>query len=87
MHLPHTMNASIRSTATALRLAGLLAAAVLTGCAGWQPPEAWDKGALARPEMTMAGDPLGDRFDQHIYTSKENASGGYGVGGGGCGCN
>ncbi|MEP7084117.1 MAG: DUF4266 domain-containing protein, partial [Betaproteobacteria bacterium] len=32
-------------------------------------------------------DPLDDRFSQHIYTSKENASGGYGAGGGGCGCN
>lgn len=64
----------------------LLAAAALTGCA-LQPPSAWDKRALAKPEMTMAGDPLADRFDQHIYASKENASGGYGVGGGGCGCN
>ena len=25
--------------------------------------------------------------EQHIYSSKESASGGYGVGGGGCGCN
>ena len=63
-----------------------LAAASLAGCA-LQPPPAWEKRALARPEMTMAGDPLADRFDQHIYASKENASGGYGVGGGGCGCN
>lgn len=63
-----------------------LAAAALAGCA-LQPPQPWDKRALAKPEMTFAGDPLADRFDQHIYTSKENASGGYGVGGGGCGCN
>ena len=62
------------------------ASAVLTGCA-LQPPDPWEKRALAKPEMTMAGDPLADRFDQHIYASKENASGGYGVGGGGCGCN
>lgn len=65
--------------ATALTLAS-------TGCA-ITAPQAWEKGALARPEMTMAGDALGDRFNQHIYTSKENASGGNGVGGGGCGCN
>jgi hypothetical protein len=32
-------------------------------------------------------DPLDDRFTQHTYLSKENMSGGYGVGGGGCGCN
>jgi hypothetical protein len=37
--------------------------------------------------MSMGGDTLSQRFDQHIYSSKENASGGYGVGGGGCGCN
>ena len=37
--------------------------------------------------MTMSADPLDQRFVQHIYSSKENASGGYGVGGGGCGCN
>ncbi|GAA0763372.1 DUF4266 domain-containing protein [Ideonella azotifigens] len=78
------MNPPLR---TGLLASLLLATATLGGCAGWQAPQAWEKGALARPEMTMAGDPLGDRFDQHIYTSKENASGGYGVGGGGCGCN
>jgi hypothetical protein len=63
-----------------------LAVVALAGCA-LQPPQAWEKRALAKPEMTMAGDPLADRFDQHTYNSKENASGGYGVGGGGCGCN
>jgi hypothetical protein len=64
----------------------LLCAAALTGCA-FAPPQAWEKGNLAKPEMTMDGDPLNERFLQHIYSSKENASGGYGVGGGGCGCN
>ena len=37
--------------------------------------------------MTFESDPLDQRFVQHIYSSKENSSGGYGVGGGGCGCN
>ena len=46
-----------------------------------------EKGNLAKQEMTMGGNPLDERFTQHIYGSKENASGGYGVGGGGCGCN
>ena len=59
---------------------------LLTGCA-MSPPQAWQKGALAKPEMTMDNDPLDQAFTQHIYTSKESASGGYGVGGGGCGCN
>jgi len=61
-------------------------AATLHGCA-FAPPQPWEKGALARPEMTMASDPLDQRFIQHVYGSKESASGGYGVGGGGCGCN
>lgn len=70
----------------AMAAVGALIALASTGCA-MQPPQPWEKGALARPEMTMGGDVLGDRFAQHIYTSKENASGGNGVGGGGCGCN
>jgi hypothetical protein len=58
----------------------------LSGCA-MQPPQAWEKGNLARKEMTMENDPLDQAFTQHVYFSKESASGGYGVGGGGCGCN
>ena len=60
--------------------------AVTSGCA-LQPPQAWEKANLARKEMTMDSDPLDQAFTQHIYFSKESASGGYGVGGGGCGCN
>jgi opacity protein-like surface antigen len=62
----------------------LVAALVLAGCAQVQP---WEKGNLAKPEMSFESDPLQARFEQHIFFSKENASGGYGVGGGGCGCN
>jgi hypothetical protein len=58
----------------------------LSGCA-MQPPQAWEKGNLARKEMMMDGDPLDQAFTQHVYFSKESASGGAGVGGGGCGCN
>jgi Domain of unknown function (DUF4266) len=60
--------------------------AVLSGCA-LQPPRPWEKGNLARKAMTMESDPLDQAFQQHVYFSKESASGGYGVGGGGCGCN
>jgi len=70
-----------------LAAACCLGGVVLGGCAAWAPPQAWEKGHLARPEMTMGGDPLAERYVQHIYTSKETAAGGYGVGGGGCGCN
>jgi hypothetical protein len=67
-------------------MAAAAATLTLTGCAG-APPQPWEKGILAKPEMTMAGDALEQRYSQHVYTSKEAASGGYGVGGGGCGCN
>jgi hypothetical protein len=67
-------------------LALIAASTWLQGCA-LQPVQPWEKGNLARPAMTFNGDPLDDRYTQHIYTSKENASGGYGAGGGGCGCN
>jgi hypothetical protein len=69
-----------------LTIAALVCMASLGGCV-YAPPQAWEKGNLAKPAMTMNGDPLDQRFAQHIYASKENASGGYGVGGGGCGCN
>lgn len=58
-----------------------------SGCSSFEGPKAWEKGLLAKPEMTMESDPLDARFTQHIYSSKEAAAGGYGVGGGGCGCN
>jgi hypothetical protein len=73
---------------SALRIACIVVVTAATaGCAGLQPVQPWEKGYLAKPEMTFEADPLQARFEQHIYFSKENASGGYGVGGGGCGCN
>ena len=89
-------NAEVRSTKgpmtaairMALRLSALAASeVVLGGCAGPTGPAAWDKALLAKPEMTMSWNPLATRAQQQVYESKEAASGGYGVGGGGCGCN
>lgn len=57
------------------------------GCSSFEPVSPWQKGNLARPEMTFEGDVLEGKFLEHIYQSKEAASGGSGVGGGGCGCN
>lgn len=62
-------------------------ALLLTGCGVMKPPKPWEKEDLARPEMTMAGDALDQRFTQHVYQSKENGTGSSAVGGGGCGCN
>lgn len=72
------------------RLARLLAVALvagLVGCGTLQPPRPWERGDLAKPSMQIDPDKLQTKIDQHIYTSKEAATGGYGVGGGGCGCN
>ena len=59
----------------------------LAGCVTVQPPQAWEKGDLARAAMKMDKDPLESRFSAHVFFSKEASSGGDGVGGGGCGCN
>ena len=69
----------------------LVLPAALLGCGqGWPlltPVKAWEKGVLARPEMTFEFDRLDSAFVEHTYTSKEAASGGSSAAGGGCGCN
>ncbi len=47
----------------------------------------WQKGILAKKEMSLAGDAIDQYVDDHIYFSKEGSTGGANVGGGGCGCN
>ena len=62
-------------------------AVALSACASFEPPRAWEKGYLAKPEMQFDVDKLDAKNVQHVYFSKEGSAGGYGVGGGGCGCN
>ena len=81
-----------RSGAVWARLTALTAvlAAItssLGGCSAMPTVQAWEKGNLARPEMGFERDAPDTKFTDHIYFSKEAASGGTGVGGGGCGCN
>lgn len=57
------------------------------GCATVAPVKPWEKGELSRPSMQFDSDRLDAKYTDHIYQSKEMASGGHGVGGGGCGCN
>jgi hypothetical protein len=68
-----------------LTLAGL--AAVLLAGSGCQHVKPWQRGALADYTMRPDRDPLGDAQAEHVFFSREAASGGRGVGGGGCGCN
>jgi hypothetical protein len=69
-----------------LQMTLLLAAALLAGCSG-MPVKPWQRGDLARPEMKWAPDAQATAQRQHTYASKEAASGGPALGGGGCGCN
>ena len=67
-----------------LLLALLAGTGLLTGCVNVQP---WERGNLADPTMNTGRDPLGNMMSEHMWFSREAASGGRGVGGGGCGCN
>ena len=79
-------SAIVRAIVAFVAMAAITVTVTVAGCA-LQPVQPWEKGDLAKPAMGFSMDPLDDRFTQHIYNSKENASGGYGAGGGGCGCN
>lgn len=59
---------------------------VISACE-MQPVKPWQRGTLAKPEMQLVPDELENFLDEHIYFSKEAATGGQSVGGGGCGCN
>jgi hypothetical protein len=76
MHVPTLARSTV--------LLGLLLA--LAGCStlGVKP---WQREILARPEMALIANPMDAAIDDHIYFSKEAASGGRSFGGGGCGCN
>ena len=67
----------IFSLASALLLVG-------SGCTNVKP---WQRGTLADYTMRADRDPLSTAQAEHIWFSREEASGGRGVGGGGCGCN
>ena len=63
---------------------GLGVLLLVSGCETVKP---WERSTLADYTMRGDRDPLGVALDEHIYFSREAASGGRGVGGGGCGCN
>ena len=52
-----------------------------------EPVHPWDRDLLAEDKMQLVPDPVEGFLDEHVNFSKEAASGGQGVGGGGCGCN
>jgi hypothetical protein len=80
---------SAHRRATRALLAALAAStvALLTGACGVIGVKPWERDIMARPEMALDAYPVDSGIDEHIYFSKEAASGGRGFGGGGCGCN
>jgi hypothetical protein len=85
-----TGNKSFRSgnrlQSRGLGIAGsaMLLSVTLSACAPVQP---WERGNLAKPHMAMQPFPIQAAFREHIYGSRESASGGSASsGGGGCGC-
>ena len=70
-----------------MRIALLCLLLAAGGCSPLKPVAPWEKGYLAKPEMAFELDPLDDAYSEQTYFSKEAASGGGGVAGGGCGCN
>jgi len=67
-----------------LLAAGLTALLLTSGCANVKP---WERGTLTDYTMKSGRDPIATAQFEHIWYSREEASGGRGVGGGGCGCN
>lgn len=74
-----------------LALLALLAAgaALFSGCSSpaFVRVQPWERATLAGYEMRADRDPLQTVLAEHIYFSREAATGGRGVGGSGCGCN
>ncbi len=73
-----------------MRLIKPVAAMLLTlmcllagGCASVQP---WERGNLAKAQMTLESNPSQSVLKSHIYGSREAAAGGNASQGGGCGC-
>jgi Domain of unknown function (DUF4266) len=65
------------------------AAAFSGGCANTNlvRVQPWERGALTDYTMNPGRDPVHAAMTEHIYYSRETATGGRGVGGSSCGCN
>jgi len=70
-------------------LFALLGLGLLGGCANTNlvRVQPWERTTLADYTMRPDRDPLTTTMAEHVYFSRESASGGRGIGGSGCGCN
>jgi Domain of unknown function (DUF4266) len=65
----------------------LLIAVLGAGACGRYAVRPDEKEFLADRIMQPDSDPIETALDQHVLTNREGSTGGYGAGGGGCGCN
>jgi PBP1b-binding outer membrane lipoprotein LpoB len=56
----------------------------LGGCVNVEP---WERENLAKADMQLVPNALHNAFMTHVNFSREGTQGGYGLEGGGCGCN
>jgi len=70
-----------------LLAAGSAVMALMLGACANVGPHPWERDLMARPEMALDGGAIDGSIDDHVYFSKEGATGGRGFAGGGCGCN
>jgi len=66
---------------------GAFAIFLVASSAGCSTVKPWQRGALADSIMNPDRDPQAQGLMEHVYFSREAASGGRSVGGAGCGCN
>jgi hypothetical protein len=83
------MKTSLRLRRCSFLLLGSLLAVTAGGCANTQlvRVQPWQRATLADYTMRADRDPLATAMAEHVYFSRESATGGRGVGGSGCGCN
>ena len=66
----------------------MISAVLVLAACSTQPVQPWQRGDLARPEMAWERGLVEEGVIRtHTFVSKEAASGGAALGGGGCGCN
>jgi len=66
----------------------LLALLALSGCGQLQPwVKPYERERLADRVMAWDRDPLSTGYIEHVHANREDAKGGTGSTGGGCGCN
>lgn len=75
---------SPRHSALTMRSAAFAIALCASGCATVKP---YERETLAREDMQFEGNADATAGEEHATAYREGSAGGFGQGGGGCGCN